>query len=170
MNPAIGTENEKGGKTAKEDIGRIGGGIGVALCRRKEIARKGIGGDMNRKLIDPSTDGEAVMTRSAIIRNNIDHIPAREVARHEANKDMIPGAVGGATDVRRIILDPPRALDPDLLNLRVANTRMIMLDEMAIAAPANIDLLIDPANSGENYPRQQAGPNRQNTTRIRWRT
>lgn len=171
VNPAVGTENEREGMAGKENI--VGGDIEVVLCQKIEIeiAREDTGGGMSRSMSGPSIDGETVATMSAITRDGIGRILAREAGLLELNEIVIPGVVGGVMDDRRIILGLPSALVLDLLSALRGNTKRTVIDAMNIAAPENTGPLTGPANIRGDYPhRQQTRTKHQITTQIHWRT
>jgi len=171
VNLAVGTVSERGGTTVKEDIDHIGGDIGVGLHQKigMELAREDTGGGMSRSMSGPSIDGE-IVTMSAITRDGVDRILAREAGLREMDRNVIPGVVGGAMD-DHTSLGRLRALDPDLLNALRGDTKRTVIDEMNIAARLSIGLLTGPANIREDLrQRQQTGTRHQITTQIHWRT
>lgn len=174
VNPVVGTENERVGTTAMEDIDRIGGDTGAALHQRieREIAHKDTGGGMSRTMSGPNTDGETVATISAITQDGINRILAREAGLREMNGNVVFGVVGGVMDDCRIILGLPSALILDHLSALWGNTKRTVIDAMNIAALENTGPLTGPAKIRRDYPhlRQQTRTKHQITTQIHWRT
>lgn len=155
VNLAVGTGSKRGGTTVKGDIDRIGGDIGVGLHQKigMELAREDTGGGTSRSMSGPSIDGEIVTMMSAITRDGIGRILAREAGLREMDRNVIPGVVGGAMD-DRTSLGRLRALDPDLLDALRGDTKRTVVDDMNIVARVSIGLLAGPANIRENLPQR----------------